>query len=82
MNNDKSIEKIINEQFLNKKDFLYIKNIRTHGIKYLNNCFINNYEKDKNLINTYSLIYLSNNVFKPYSDFCKSIACFCLSSCK
>ena len=34
MNNDKSIEKIINEQFLNKKDFLYIKNIRTHGIKY------------------------------------------------
>ena len=63
MNNDKSIEKIINEQFLNKKDFLYIKNIRTHGIKYLNNCFINNYEKDKNLINTYSLIYLSNNVF-------------------
>ena len=34
------------------------------------------YLKSKDLFN------LSNNVFKPYSDFCKSIACFCLSSCK
>lgn len=58
-----NIQKFIKEQLTNVSDFIYIQNIKTQGIKYLYNCFKNNYENDKNLIDTYSLIYLSSETF-------------------